>query len=224
MTRVWTAAEAAGARARGIRQAAGATLADVAKAAKRVGLPWSSGRVGDFESGRISPTLPTLLAVTGALSDVSGWPLKLADLFEVEGEIRLNDELTMPSTQVRNLLSGERFQPTSGGDTPGHVARFFQDVGTVVTAFTGKEILPEHLRPGPSDAVFFNLAEGDTRLAKSIGVDEITAAAAMTKAWGKTFVQRRDELAGLGANAQKKGIVARRLKRELKDIIDGDDQ
>lgn len=96
MTDVWTMSEAAGTSARSIRQAAGATLAEVAKAAKAVGLPWSSGRVGDFESGRIAPSLPTLLAVAGALSEIAQERhIGLADLFAVDGLVRINDRLVL---------------------------------------------------------------------------------------------------------------------------------
>lgn len=86
------------------------------------------------------------------------------------------------------------------------------------------EEIPPHLRrPGPTNGVIRDFAEGDERMARSLGVGKMTAASAMTRAWGKTFVQRRDELSGPGANAQKKGIVSRQLKTELRAVIDGDD-
>ena len=69
-----------------------------------------------------------------------------------------------------------------------------------------------------------SLAEGDHRLAKALGVDIITAAAAMSKAWDKSFVNQRDHLAGPDANAQRKGIIARKLKADLRAVIDGNDQ
>lgn len=209
-------AEAAGVSARAIRQASDSTLAEVAKVAKSLGLPWSSGRVGDFESGRISPSLPTLLAVSATLSEIADVPIALADLFGVDGAIRVNDEITLDAERLRNILRGEPFQIVLG-DTPNAQDFLFSGVDYA------KLSLPEELR-SPFIGVVLQFAEGDERLTRALGTNKLTASAAMAKLWGKTFVQRRDELAGPDANAQKKGIVARQLKSELKAAIDGDDQ
>ena len=50
-----------GANARDIRLKADVTLDRLAWHARFCGLPWSTGRVGSFESGRVAPTVPTLL-------------------------------------------------------------------------------------------------------------------------------------------------------------------
>lgn len=225
MTKVWTMSEAAGASARAIRQDAGATLAQVAKAAKGAGLPWSSGRVGDFESGRIAASLPTLIAVTGALTEVvRDRQIALADLFEVDGRILVNDAITLEAERLRDLLRGKPFELVVD-DMPDRDSAV-REVSDVLSSVTyDVRNLPPHLRhDGIPIGVFRRFAEGDDRLARSLGADWLTAAAAMNKAWGKTFVERRDELAGPDANAQKKGIVARKLKAELRSVIDGDNQ
>lgn len=209
-------AEAAGASARAIRQASDSTLAEVAKVAKSLGLPWSSGRVGDFESGRISPSLPTLLAVSATLSEIADVPVGLADLFGVDGAIRVNDEITLDAERLRNLLRGEPFQIVLG-DTPNTQDFLFSGLDFAKLA------LPEELR-NPFIGVVMQFAEGDERLTRALGTDKLTASAAMAKLWGKTFVQQRDDLAGADANPQKKGIVARQLKSELRAEINGDDQ
>lgn len=206
--------EAAGVSARAIRQAADATLADVAKSARYLGLPWSSGRVGDFESGRISPSLPTLLAVAGAMSEIADIPIGLADLFAVDGSVQVNDEITLSAERLREILSGEPFQPVLG-DTPNHQEFLFDGFDFA------KLSVPDELRH-TFVGVVMEFAEGDERMVRTLGVDKLTAAKAMAQAWGKTFVQRRDELAGPNANAQRKGIVARNLKRELVAVLDGD--
>lgn len=225
--KVWTMSEAAGASARAIRQAADATLADVAKAAKGVGLPWSTGRVGDFESGRIAPSLPTLIAVVGALSEIVGdVAISLPDLFAVDGDIRVNDTLTMRAERIRDLLRGSGFEVVLGDMTDKETlaAEFRESVRRLGETM---KALPSHLGTvaiADVDRVDADYSDGDARLARSLGVDKLTAITAMAKAWGKTFVQQRDAIAGPGANAQRKGIVARQLKAELRAVIDGDDQ
>lgn len=214
--------EAAGASARAIRTAADATLAEVARAAKAVGLPWSSGRVGDFESGRIAPSLPTLIAVAGALTMVvQEKTIGLPDLFEVDGRVQINPELTLEADRLRGLLRGDGFEVVIHDlADEDHVLQRLND--SAQEMLDQIEALPDHL-PRPSFRVLRDLTEGDERLARALAVDKVTAAAAMTRLWNKTFVQRRDELAGPGANAQKKGIVTRQLKSELQAVIDGND-
>lgn len=215
--------QAAGASARAIRLAAGATLAEVAEAAKKTGLPWSSGRVGDFESGRIAPSLPTLIAVAGALSRVTqAKAVGLPDLFAVDGKIRINDVLTLDSHRLRDLLRGGDFQVLVKDLTE-------QDVWQQKLDDARKEFyrrlraIPDELRPPIPQIADVRKAfvEGDERFLRSLGVDKFTGAAAMASAWGKTFVQQRDDLAGPNANAQRKGIVARQLKSELRTVLDG---
>jgi hypothetical protein len=48
-------------------------------------LPWTSGRVGDFEAGRTAPSLPTLIAAAAALGDAIGRPVSLAELVAGNG-------------------------------------------------------------------------------------------------------------------------------------------
>ena len=75
-------AAVAGRNAQLIRKSAGLTLAEVAKAATTYGLAWTTGRVGAFESGRVSPTLPTLFGGRGHTGR-PGWnAITLADLFQ----------------------------------------------------------------------------------------------------------------------------------------------
>lgn len=219
--KIWTMSEAAGASARAIRQAADATLADVAKAAKEAGLPWSSGRVGDFESGRIAASLPTLLAVSGALSTITqGDPIGLPDLFAVEGHVQINDTIVVTAERLRKLLSGGGFRVTlgdlgaKGDDLSEKIDRLWD------AAYSQLQTIPEHMRPSISRIALVrkDFTEGDERLARSLGVSQFIAAALMEIAWQQTFVQKRDKLAGPSANAQKKGIAARRLNRELKNL------
>jgi hypothetical protein len=68
-------------------------------------------------------------------------------------------------------------------------------------------------------AILAEWSDSDARLARSLGIDRSTAAAAMAVTWGKTFVAHRDERAGPDANAQKRGRIARELKAELAAVV-----
>jgi hypothetical protein len=100
-----TPAEVAGRNAREIRREAGAQLQDVARAARRYGLPWSPTSVTDFENGRTALALPTLLVVVAALNDITGARIGLDALFASPiSMVQLNDKLTVPLQAVRLAL------------------------------------------------------------------------------------------------------------------------
>lgn len=218
-------AAAVGSGARALRKAGSVTLSQVADAARLYGLPWSSGKVGDFESGRVSPSLPTYLAVAAALSDALEQPVALADLLTgVTGEIVVNSRVSMEADHLRAVLSGAAVD-LGVHDLAGEFERM---ASRVRDALAKQESWPAAVRKGKHGihvAVARDFGEGDLRFARSLGVDPELAAAAMAATWGRTFVQQRDLLAGTSASPQKKGRISRQLKSELLAVIDdGDDQ
>lgn len=114
-----TFGEVAGAQARALRKGADKSLEDVAAAARSYGLRWSTGSVSDFESGRATPSLPTLLVVVAALGDVIGRPVSLPDdLFGGSGFVAINDKLdSIALEKFRAILSGKpmRLKPAAAG-------------------------------------------------------------------------------------------------------------
>ena len=83
-----------------------ATADDVAKAARRYGLNWGTGRISDLEHGRVSPTLPTLAALALALSDVRDAKVTLGELIVSDETIALTPALNATSDQLRRFLGG----------------------------------------------------------------------------------------------------------------------
>lgn len=215
--------EAAGRGSRAIRLGAGVTLEEVAKAARYYGLKWPANKVNDFESGRVSASLATLYALTAALTDVTEQPVTLADLFAAQGRVVINERLTVDATKIAGALTGK------GVDTT--ISELTGERERVAKAFAewkaNRDAWPPALQQvtrkvyGP---VYNAMSDSDARLARSLGIDRSMAAAAMAVKWGKTFVARRDELAGPDANAQKRGRIARELKAQLQEVINGDNQ
>jgi hypothetical protein len=191
-----------------MRKDAGGNLQDFARAMRRYGLAWSTGRVGDFESGRAAPSLATLLVVAAALSDVIDRPVTLADLFAGVGQVQVNDELSVNLIVLRAALSGE---PASWVKTKPRLT------GVPTPKWAG--ISPTlHVR------VLGDFVETDERMCKRLGVPTDVGAAAMAKLWRHTFTAERDRRAGPGAKAQRRGQISRQLQTELQKVIhDGDD-
>jgi transcriptional regulator with XRE-family HTH domain len=212
--------EAAGKSARAIRLDAGVTLEEVAKAARHYGLKWATNKVGDFEAGRVSASLATIYALAAALTDVTGRPVTLGDLFAEPGRVAINERLTVDVVKVKDAVSGKPVAATMS-DLPSERGRIDQAVAELEAE---QDAWPKSLQKvsrGRYRAVLADFSDSDARLAKALDVGRSTAAAAMAAAWGKTFVARRDELAGPDANAQKRGRIARELKAELKELLDG---
>lgn len=89
-----------GARVRELREAAGATQDELARAVSRAGLIWSRARLGQVEAGEGNPDLAAMVAVAAALTELSGKPVRLVDLLPDSG---VSQELTL----LREALSGE---------------------------------------------------------------------------------------------------------------------
>jgi transcriptional regulator with XRE-family HTH domain len=206
-----------GAGAREIRLDAGVTLEEMARAAQFYGLPWTSGRVGDFESGRTAPSLPTLVAAAAALGEAIGRPVPLAELVTGRGQVQINDKLSLDRSALRAALSGDSFaHRILLGPTTALAAQEMLNKSTSTTRW------PKRLRAITPDlrlGVWRDFRESDGRMCKNIGVDQVLGAAAMAALWGRTFTAERDHRAGPDAKAQRRGQISRQLKAELQEVI-----
>lgn len=79
-----------GRNARKIRLKKGASLEDMEAAAKRNGLSWSTGRVGDLEHGRVNLTLEMLVSVALALGEIRQTPVRLDELLSFDHPVMVN--------------------------------------------------------------------------------------------------------------------------------------
>jgi transcriptional regulator with XRE-family HTH domain len=197
-------AKVIGANARDLRKKAGVNLDQFALAARFCGLPWSTGRVGDFESGRVLPNLEVVYAVALALQQVTGQPVTLAKLLASDQPVQINDKLTVDMSTLADAVRGEPVR----GETES-----YRKLSEAVEGFTVKQAVPVFLKA---------FREADERVCRQLGVTRERGAAAMYKKWGQTFTDKRDELAQQDAdpaNAQRLGQISRQLKAELKKAI-----
>jgi transcriptional regulator with XRE-family HTH domain len=199
-------AQVIGANARRMRVDAGVTLEQFAQTAKLYGLPWTTGRVGDFEAGRVAASVPTLYAVALVLQHVTEQPVTLAELFAGDGVVALNDELTVDVSALSDAMTGQPVQQTLPNLRRTLASQLA--VGDTIVTADGRRVLV--------DLLIEECRESDTRLLRGIGVTPRRGAAAMAKLWGQTFSAERDDRAGPDANPQRKGQISRQLKAQLK--------
>jgi hypothetical protein len=167
----------------------------VAREARFAGLNWGTGRIADLEAGRVSPTLPTLIALAWTFSKVLGRtaPLPLSELFAGDGNVDLLPSVTVPIELLRKALGGELADPPF----PNQLARSVAD----------KRL----------EEVERSMLEADYRMAHGLGISAESAAAEMAALWGRSFTAERDRRGGPDSSPQKRGRISRELKAELQE-------
>lgn len=193
---------------------AGATLEEVAVKARENGLTtWVGSTVSSLERGRVSPTVPTLYMLARTYTDLVGKPITIADLCAYAGPIRLSEHLTIHGESLAAALRG---RPADGdiGDAGTEAWRRAQ----------AQHVIAEHgSRAGVSitelSRAIASAGLAEQRAAKDLGVDVERLALLALSRWGRTWSAERDDRAGEGANAQRRGQVARSMKDELREEL-----
>ena len=199
--------------ARALRIGAGLKADQVAKAVTARGLHWAPSRVSELEMGRVAPTLSTLLVLSAAYSELRAEPVALADWFAGDGDVELPDTLHAPLAVVRASLKGKSANlPTPSISTTEVLLQDYlaQRAGL-------KPIPPASLKK--LSAIWDQCGEAEDRAARALGIDQGTLCEFMLDLWGTTLSSKRDQLAGPDANAQKRGRIARELRRQLREAI-----
>ena len=198
-------AKVIGANARAIRQDANVTLDRLAAAMKLCGLRWSTGRIGSFESGHVPARLETLYTVALALGQATGRRVRLEDLFAGDGDVALNDELSVPLSALRDAVSRK---PVTVGETE----------------MTRKALGPD-ARGWAEVAVRTEFREADFRVCRKLVITPEQGALAMGALWGRTLSAERDQQTEPGANPQRRGQISRELQKLLaEELTRGNDQ
>ncbi|WP_225732295.1 MULTISPECIES: helix-turn-helix domain-containing protein [unclassified Nocardia] len=215
-TEPMTLAQAIGRNARKLREEAGATLEAVAFQAGQCGLKWTSGKVGDLESGRVSPSLPTLYALGMAFAKLLERDVTLAELCELDdGNIQINDALVIPGQALSRALRGEAVIPVD--DYLLEVVKRSRALGAVAKFYGGKR--PKGVSMLDVYRAVAQVGQAEQRAAKDLGIVSDHLALLALARWKHTFSEERDARAGKDANAQRRGQVTREMKDELRQDI-----
>lgn len=220
-----------GANCKRIRTDAGVTQDELALRARDYGLRWTASKVGDFEAGRTAPTFATVLALSLAL-DVATMRaagvrpgaqeprVRLADLVRCDGYIAVTDGFDPLGARVAEYCQGQTWE-LHAPDTA-HTAGI-ENIHRLLFSKALVDNKPdEHMRGVDLERMRRRSGLTEYRLASRLGISRDRLASASFRLWQKTFSERRDQLAGPDANAQKRGQVARRLRAELeKALADG---
>lgn len=163
---------------------------------------WTTARISELESGRVSPTAPTLFMVSQALGELLSRPVPVAELLSDDGYAEVGS-VAIRTTRIAEAFSGE-------------------DVQLRIGDFSNSDELAGQAKAGLARAA--SSGEGDRRTAYALGIPPVHLVALSAALWGRTYTEERDRRAGPDASPQKRGRVGRELREELKRVIEhGDD-
>ncbi|MGC3905381.1 hypothetical protein ACYB2S_12580 [Corynebacterium variabile] len=209
--------------ARNARRLRGAhTMDEVATAARSLGVNWSSGNVSAIEKGKGRATLQNLLILTHALGKVNGRAIGPSELLEsLPAWIDVGFGRNMTSSPSLAVWWKEGRDPLLP-ITPS---------GTRVVAMATSESADRQSDRQRGDLVQHPSARvttTDERLARSMNLDSALFRACSELLWKRGFEDERDDRAGEGATAQKKGRVSRTMKGELiafmRELVNEEDE
>ncbi|MBJ8339999.1 hypothetical protein JGU71_13970 [Antrihabitans sp. YC3-6] len=195
-----------------LRTTYGATTDEIATAARRFGLKWTDSRVSALEKGKVSPTLPMLIALCVTLSEVTQAEVGLGDLFQYDGLVQLTERIELSGADIVRLVQGtpaDRRRNVVGHDAGGR---------PIV------ELTHDEFERNLRDMAFRQAGgEAELRAAASLNISPKRFGELAQKLWGRSFSAERNFRAGEGSSAQKRGRVARTLKSEMRErLIRGD--
>lgn len=187
---------------------------------RTLGLKWTSGNVSAIESGTSSVTITNLLILSYALGKLRGTPIGPFELLAFEGRAKTGiKDLTIWDDDFRMWFqTGEVELKLSAEDA----ARAGEMIRSPDFVDQLKKSVKESFKGIPRDAPFDVGADvlsspTEDRIARSMEIEAWKLRYWANALWGRDFEAERDERAGSGATAQKKGRITRELKAQIMD-------
>lgn len=207
-----------GTNLREVRQASGLTLAQLSKAARDYGLPWSTGRVGDIEAGRGAVTVQMIVGLALVLTDLSGQAVTPADLLRSDDPVELGDGFVLTGHAFHEVFTGVK-TALNISDVVGAVDEAAELVHRGVAAH---QDLDKGVTAGQVRQALRDRSLADERAAQKLGMSADEFLAACLSLWGRMMSVEVEARVDEGASAQKKGRVTRVLLDELRAVTSGD--
>lgn len=207
-----------GENVRRIRMDLGLTLNDVSVQLRALGLPWSTGRLGDIEAGRGTASVKVVLvlavALTAAQRGPGGQPVTPGQLLASETPVAVSSKF---------VLTPEGFERVLGGS--GHLAP--QDIvgGQERAREAGQRLMawaqsmPKGITVGQTQAAYDHYGLADARAAKRLGLEKDDFIRRCLALWGRVLSDETEARAPEGATPQRKGAITRALVAELQEAM-----
>ncbi|MEU4801318.1 helix-turn-helix transcriptional regulator [Actinosynnema sp. NPDC023587] len=186
-----------------LRRLARMTQHEAARLFARRGTPLSRSKIAAIEAGeRPNLSFADVLAIAHAFN------VELAELFAGDDDVTLSNRLTLPSTRIRDLITG----------APG------VDGGTRWGLEWRRELLDlTHVDPEIDQEL--QTSEADRALALRLRIPPETVIAVAVELWGRTLSEERDlRVEGLGGldgaeRGAHRGHITRELSQEIQSEL-----
>jgi len=222
-----------------VRRDNGATLDQIAHAARSHGASWSASSVSNIERGQASLTLPTLLLLALALGDVLGRPLTLSALLGDAELLTLGGDGQDPVDRpwMDRVLTGaevarsadERVLPKDDFEDSEELdnevfRRMRESHGKGLTPGERNDQFAQHLDQFqmPPEPAGRNSTTGDSgslaeeRAAKKLGLSTTQLRKLALDLWAHSLEEESSRRAGSDSTPQARGRVTRVLVDELR--------
>lgn len=189
-----------------LREQARLTQYEAAHLLARRGAQWHRSKIAAIEAGE-RPTV----AIADVLLLAHTFNVELAELFEGDGDVELNQLVTLSRAMIRDIIRGmaslegsKDWDPETRRDELLHLAR-------IRTAGEGTR---------------FGAKEADQKLARRLDVPVRAVTEIALELWGKTLTDERDErldeLLGelpLSERPARRGHITRELSQQIEDEL-----
>jgi hypothetical protein len=198
---------------RRLREASGAPLDEIVRAAAVIGLGWTVPWLTALEKGTKGPTAEQLLALPVVLTATYRHRVTLADLLAADEPILLGPETAVRSRHLRDLVTGTPERPLISLPVP-------EPPTELSAAARAAEKMREIRRAGLGDVDMRALSraeegagDAETKLARKLGITPIRVIAAAASLWGRSLTEERDHRVTVEGGAP--ATVLRKLTTDL---------
>jgi hypothetical protein len=212
-----------GEQVRALRDAHAIRLEDVAVAARRHGLRWSTGSVADLEVGRRTLTAVELVLLPDLLSAACGRRISLTDLLPGAGRIQLTDFASSPASYVRDVLGGRVSRNGLQLAAPEPVKAAVQDARSTFALL--KKLGGESVQSSDLSSWVRAAHPVEEKTAIRLGLPLGVIVVAGRQLWGRSMAAERDERVkppstNARRNQAKRGHATRQLVDEMRSYLE----
>ena len=206
-----------GANARRLRTDAGVSLEEFVREGKKQGLPWTTGRVGDLEGGRIDAgKLETLVSVALTLAATTGRDVRLADLVRTDQRVMVNGR---ELDDFASLFEGCPVRVTEAQEHEDNPTApdLAQRNGWPDVDAAAKDFGVRKSKVLPLLIAYDEAGLAERRAAKALDISLVELTRRSVVLWGHSLTSERERVAEAegGANNARLGQISRSLREQL---------
>ena len=201
-----------------IRKKHGITQSQIAHAIQARGLKFAESRVRELEQGKRGVSVALLVVLADVLSEITGEPTRLIDLFAATQNIEVASDLVISHSALERVFSGKPVDFVVGDLSP----EMQQEARDIVAQ--SMKVMRDIAKDIPSNATNgelrnLNPTYAEERAAKRLDTHPNAVAFWARRLWKKSLDEQAMLMAGKDSSPQARGHATRKLEKEIKTSI-----